>query len=177
MKMARGMMLAVFASTILALVLSFLPSVNRSQLNRFQDLPVFEHSGQRLVLSQSNIPDVILNQSYREKLTRIDLEKELQILNVDFLVNPAKASKLDVYNDLLKMIQTGLADTVNVNQLLVRVFIQDGEQAPVLGLALTANKNQAQSIEWKSLDLSNNLQSLLEQTFQITYKQKWDQLR
>jgi hypothetical protein len=170
-KFTRGLFLAVITSAVLALMLSFLPTVEMGNLKLDQGVSVLKLIEHPLTLNMDNVPDVILNKSYHQKVHRIEWQNS--ILTVDFIVELKDARKSWLYQDLWKMAFLGLKNTTNVKEVHTRVYIETGENRSELAVAMVAKRKMLPaSVDWEE-DKTESIRIQLESMFDITYKSKW----
>lgn len=174
MKWMRGMFLAVFTSAILAFVLSFLPSVELNQLKVDEGVSAFNTAEELTVLSENNIPDVMLSKNYHSRLTK--LQWKYPLLSVDFHLNPQRHNAARIYDDLYQAIELGLRDTKNVEDVLIRVYVVGQTGEPKLGMTVVAKRSQISNDFWGKRKGSLEVREALENTFNLKYKSAWEYL-
>jgi hypothetical protein len=174
-KLSRGIFLAVFTSTILALMLSFLPKVELRNINLNQGVSVFKTSEQPLILNQQSVPELLFRQPFYQVLKRIEWQQS--ILTVDFTMDAERIRTSEVYKDLLQVVKLGLKETSNVKEVLARVYIRSGKNQENLAIAMIAKREKVQDhLNWNEAN-GKLIQAQLESMFDITYKPKWRELQ
>jgi hypothetical protein len=169
MKWTKGFVLAIFTSMILALMLSFLPTVKMNSSPFQQGIQVFQEVERPTVLNAYTIPDLLLNETFEQTLTRVKWEPS--ILTVDFVLDRERVRPWQMYEDLQHLVQLGFEHTSNVNEVLARVYFKEKDKE-VLAVALIAKRDQAKGIQWETKD-SEKQRNILETHFDLTYKTEW----
>lgn len=135
----------LIAGCFVVLMLSRLPSVERSFEERRQAVAVFQpNSGNWL--TDDNLVDALTNLSLHDRLVRVGWDHA--ILTVDLL----GVSPIDVWADMGRLIAFAYLEERNVKQLLIRVYVDRIEGARSLMLAAETRKS-----DWSEEDLSDPL--------------------
>jgi hypothetical protein len=173
MKLAKGLFLAVFTSTILALMLSFLPTVEMKNIP--QGVSVFKNSDQPIILNTHTVPDLLLTRSFHQAVKRIQWQPS--ILTVDFSMDSERTRTSEVYKDLFQVVRLGFAETSNVKEVLARVYIRSSDEKETLAIAMIAKKDKVgDDMNW-DIEGSEQIRQKLETMFDITYKSEWRELQ
>lgn len=175
MKLTKSLFLAVFVSSMLALMLSFIPTVEMKQLNWDRGVTVFGGENRpSSIMNGQTVPDLLLTQSYHQTIHRIEWQPS--ILTVDFLVNEERNRTDDVYSDLYQVVEAGLFQTSNVNEVLVRVYMGTQNDVPELALALIAKRENMGTALSTNRSSSEEVKDWLQTYCDITYKPVWKKL-
>jgi protein-arginine kinase activator protein McsA len=174
-KLTRGIFLAVFTSTILALMLSFLPTVELRNVNLNQGISVFKTEDRTITLNQHTVPELMFKQPFHQVLKRIEWQQS--ILTVDFIMDAERVRTSEVYKDLLQVVRLGLKETSNVKEVLARVYIRSSNDQMNLAIAMIAKREKLQdNMDWNE-EKSELIRDQLESMFDLTYKTKWRELQ
>lgn len=170
MKWLVRLVLTSVVSIGIAMFLSFLPKLEIDSSKVAEE--VFQSSG-RFSLSDGNIVDFMQRLPLRLTIRKVDLSQS--ILSVDLSVS-GKAGHADVYHDLYVLAGSGLLETKNVEQVMVRVLDANaqGSGSGQLLIAMDARKESMRDLRSASGKFDPyTAEQYLRQHVVLTYTQNW----
>ena len=173
MKSFYRLMIASFASVIIASALSFIPKLDRS-LKPFPDAPVFRAEAQG-TLTDRNLVDLLVKLPLRHSIARAEWNDP--ILSIDLKISADAETTPDaIYYDFYSLAQFSLSGTKNVKQLLVRAMelpAAPGEPLRLLA-AMDAKRSdlEAEAVASDS-DSKQTAEQFLNSRFNLTYTHLW----
>jgi hypothetical protein len=173
MRMLRGLFFAVFISVMLAMIISFLPTVELQDAMLEQGKgglkPVF-NTDEPIHLNESELVPYLkqLNLYYDLKKVQIDGNE----LFIDSKMTGGKFSQELIYRDAVHMIKETFHQTSNINKLYIR-FILLREDQPALLVAVTSERSNEliQAIE-KGIE-AEEMESFLKKFTKVDYGTGW----
>jgi hypothetical protein len=140
--MMRGLFFASFISIMLAMLVSFLPTVEgdstaTSSFEKGKEQPVFSTVKPVILQRTEMVPflqHIPINYSYKR------VEVEHQDVFIDLEVKRGEVNKKYIYQDAYTLISTFLKQTTNMNRIFIRFIVTEGSQ-PALLLAVTTDRN------------------------------------
>lgn len=174
MRMLRGLFFAVFISVMLAMILSFLPTVELQDAmseHGKADLeqPVF-NTVKPIHLDESELVPYLkqLQLYYDFKKVQIDGNE----LFIDSKMTGDKVSQELIYRDALQMVKETFHQTSNINKLYIR-FILLREYQPALLVAVTSERSNEliQAIE-KGIK-AEEMETFLKKFTKVDYGTGW----
>ncbi|MEB3103829.1 hypothetical protein [Ferviditalea candida] len=170
MKWLVRLILTSIVSIGIAMFLSFLPQLEIDSSKVAEE--VFRLSGQ-YSLSDGNIVDFMQRLPLRLTIRKVDLSHS--ILSVDLSVS-GEAGHADVYHDLYVLAGSGLLETRNVEQVMVRVLDTNaqGSGSGQLLIAMDARKESMRSgLPLPGKFDPDTAEQYLRQHAILTYTQNW----
>ncbi|MCF6095334.1 hypothetical protein L1765_15355 [Microaerobacter geothermalis] len=166
---ARNLFFAVVFSTMLAIILSFLPTMELSQ-NGSSDIPVFQ--SKETVLTKSNLVDFLRGQSFQHPIRRVKWENGS--LFIDFYItSPKQLNKKVVFDDFSKVLNMSFYSTTNVKQVFIRLINLSSESPrETMMVALSGDRENVRLVR-KIPSKSDELKIFLETYFRLSYGQDW----
>ena len=162
--MPRRLLAAVAFSTLLALLLSLIPTVGT--LSPKEDVPVFQ-AAKPIVLSEHNLVDLFTFMQTHYNIKRVKWEN--RTLFVDIMVRPREDADLSVlYRDFYTVAYDAFRYTQNVQSLFFRVVEEPKESRgnSTLLVAIEA-KRPADLKEWLPPEQVDNYSSYIANTFPV----------
>lgn len=170
MKWLVRLVLTSIVSIGVALFLSFLPQLEKDSSRVAEE--VFHLSG-RYHLSDDNIVDFMKRLPLRLTIRRVDWSHS--ILSVDLSL-PEAAGHSEVYHDLYVLADSGLLETKNVKQVMVRVLDANagGSSRGQLLIAMDARREGMRDGRLAPGEFdSDTAEQYLRQHAVLTYTQNW----
>lgn len=162
--MPRNLLAAFFVSAVLALLLSFVPSVTWKTSK--QEIPTFQAS-HPVELSEQNVVDLFTLVPTHYNIKRVKWEN--QSVYVDFVVNPSEQVELTlVYRDFYTLTYDAFHFTDNVRQVFFRILEerQDKPAAAKLLVAIEASRPRYIS-DLSFPDSIKDVRTYVENTFPV----------
>lgn len=175
MKMIQGLFFASFIAILLAMLFSFLPTVDLQVVenglaNSDNEQPVFQNS-KPVHLERNEVVSFLkgipLHYPYKQvKLENNDMFIDVQVNHKDYF-NPD-----EVYLDAYTLVSTLMDQTENINQVFIR-FILLGDEHHKLLLAITAERNEGllEGLTEQSVPL--NIPLFLKENTKVVYGIAW----
>lgn len=172
MKGAARVAMVIGASLALAWGLSYLPEF------RSQDVsPVFQLD-KAAVLNESNLVDALTAIPLELDIAKADYRQS--VLSVDLFWPTGVSGERFVYHDLYELSHFAWSSTSNVERIVIRVLIRQGQgrQTKELLLAMEAKRSQAKGTAEPAGGPAaiGELKSFLESRYQFSYAPKWKDL-
>ncbi|MGO0061003.1 hypothetical protein ACTID9_13470 [Brevibacillus fluminis] len=159
--MPRNLLAAVMMSALLAMLLSFLPSIRSNDPNA---VPTFRQN-QPLVLTKQNVVDLFTFLPTHYNIKRVKWED--QSIYVDLIVSENQPALLEqAYRDFYLLVYQALALTKNVQQLKFRLMEEPVDQPSKLLVAISAKRPLQESEPIDPNDLSA-IKRYVESSFQV----------
>lgn len=161
MSMPRNLLAAVMMSALLALLLSFLPSI---RANDPYAVPTFRQN-QPVVLTKQNMVDLFTFLPTHYNIKRVKWEEKS--IYVDLAVSEKQPAELvQAYRDFYLLCKQSLAMTQNVQQLNFRLMEEPLDQPAKLLVAISARRpmQQNEPIDLNDLDA---IKQYVEGKFQV----------
>lgn len=154
-------------SIVIAWGLSLLPDLRHKAIGTEAEVTVF-HDIRPIALTAANLVDWVLSEPLRLELKKVDWNE--RILAMDFLVSEDVQFPNDIYFQMVDTVRHGLAETLNVQRVQIRVY----EHEPDIGArrllaALDAERTQLKDEDaehWREYERAAG--RWLEQRFQLT---------
>lgn len=171
--MSRNIIIAILIATLMSISLSFIskhdPRIGsgQSEVPAFQEALKFDKR-----LSLNNLVDLIVSQKLQYPVERVkwngsQLEVDLRIPQLSPLDNHR------IYDDLYRMVELSFVRVNNVNEVNVRVLMeQEGKQ--VLLIAMSADRRQLNRSLPEKPDVLEKI-AIIEQNFRLYYGTFWKQ--
>jgi hypothetical protein len=174
LKMIRGLFFASFISIMLAMVISFLPTVEMKELIREKNVDTMDQA----VFSASN-PINLGNRQIVPFFKQVPVfypykkvEIDRQELFVDSKVVSQEVNKEKIFLDVYQLIHATFMQTSNIDQLYLR-FMLISEDQPALLLAVTTNRS-SELLEKLSGDIkAEELESFIKEFTKLDYGTGW----
>lgn len=166
----------IFISLIsvgLAWMLSFMPSLELAQSAKNNVLSVF-HTHRPVQLEEDNLVDYISGISLNLDITKVDWDHAT--LYIDLKLDPSSAVKHPlVLEDLAEIAKFGLFETLNVNQVMIRVIDPvDSERKGELLLAMDARREELTEGDLVLLKATKgNIEESIRNKFHLTFTKLW----
>lgn len=174
--MLRGLFFASFISIMIAVLVSFLPTVEMDQVTmpeqvkKGQEQPVFLNSKPILLEERevvSFLKQITMNYSFKS----IKLENDSMF--VDVKVNQAHFKKDSIYEDGYTLLSTIFKQTTNIDRLFIRFILLEGGRDSLL-LSITCNEDELLMREMESKVKSHHtLPSFFEKHCKPFYGTGW----
>jgi hypothetical protein len=160
--MPRNLIAAIVASTLLALMLSFVPSVTWKE----EDVPTFQAS-RPIELSERNVVDLFTLVPTHYNIKRVKWEN--QSVFVDFAVGPKEKVELPlVYRDFYTLTYDMFHFTDNVKQVFFRLLEEGTERnsSAKLLVAIEAKRSQT-SLQTQSPEAIADIEGYVKAVFPV----------
>ncbi|MBO8170696.1 MAG: hypothetical protein H0Z33_02275 [Bacillaceae bacterium] len=168
MQISRNIFFAVFISMMLALLLSFLPEINRTE-PRIYNQPAFQTVN---TLTKQNLVDFIADQDIHYPIERVNWENQNLLVDLGIPeMTPLDNHK--VIEDLYSVIELAYARVHNVREVHIRVLIEHNNKKNLL-IALSAHRNQVKQ-DWPFRPSVADMKDFLEKQFHVYYGALWQQ--
>ncbi|MBO9607548.1 MAG: hypothetical protein J7639_16425 [Paenibacillaceae bacterium] len=174
MKLFRYVAATLFASALVALLLAFMPGLDRLYRPGGES-PAFSPKNHS-ALGERDLVERLQALPLQLRITRVEWQSS--ILSVDLLVTPTTMAKDTVYHDMYELSRFGVTDTPNVNQVLVRVLRQptNSKRDAVLLAALDARRDpDGERAEEADGSGVTDVERYLASRYRVTYTQEWKQ--
>lgn len=172
MKWTNRIGIMIMLSACMAIGLSLLPRLEQS-LPAAND---FRTGRAAVKLTEHNLVDFMVELPLQLRIRKVDISHS--ILSIDLNL-PKNAEEVSVYRDLYAIVQSSIAKTSNVNQILVRVMDYSGAvngSAAQLVLAMIADREKSGDMKALPQEISAvALEQQLKARFRLTYTPKWHQ--
>jgi hypothetical protein len=160
--MPRNLIAAIAASTLLALMLSFVPGVTWKE----EDVPTFQAS-RPIELSEQNVVDLFTLVPTHYNIKRVKWEN--QSVFVDFVVGPKEKVELPlVYRDFYTLTYDMFHFTDNVKQVFFRLLEEGTERnsSAKLLVAIEAKRSQT-SLQTQSPEAIADIEGYVKAVFPV----------
>lgn len=164
---ARIVVVAVLSVSI-AWGLSWLPDPSGQA-----SAPVFQ-SNKPFRLTETNMVDALVGLPLELRIAKADFQQS--VMSVDLFLPAGVMGERFVYHDLYELSQLAWTRTTNVDRLLVRVMLLEGQgrEGRELLLAMEAKRDQAEPHARLASGRSQaELKQYLESRYHFTYAPKW----
>jgi len=158
-------------------LLSAAIGIGLSQLPRYDDAgrsrPVSVRTEmERQVLTSDNLVDRMEGIPFYLSLKHLSWETSM--LSVDFSA-PSAVDVSAAYEDLYRLIKYGLSETVNVQEVRIRVYGKQPEEGAQQPLLVAADARREDGIRFSNSQLENTeqLKRFLETRCRLTVTQRW----
>ncbi|GAB7387504.1 hypothetical protein BSNK01_13410 [Bacillaceae bacterium] len=169
MTVSRNMFFAIFFSTLLALLLSFLPNADWLK-HGSSELPVFENGRRPVQLDEENLVDMLLQNPTYYPIRRVKWEN--RNLFIDLALTPDKAkNEWEVYRDLANLVGLAFAETDNVERIFTRL-LRANEEEEVL-VALSAERSDWEEAAPVFRNEAPDYKRALESFYEVQYGVSW----
>lgn len=174
MKSIRYVTAALFATALVALLLAYMPELDRLYRPGGES-PAFSPKHHE-ALSESNLVERMEALPLQLRIARVEWQSS--VLSVDLLVTPTTMAKDTVYHDMYELSRFGVTETPNVNQVLVRILRlpTNSKRDAVLLAALDARRGTSGEREETAAgpDITD-VERYLASRYRVTYTQEWKQ--
>lgn len=173
MKATRIILTSVLLSTIIAILISYLPVDVLSVASNKNEITVFQWRFSRpITLTENNIVDWINNQSVEHPISFVEWRN--QSLSIDLSVDKDETLEpIELYMDIYTLIQSTFLQTENVEFLLLRVYGVDDEQKEMIIYMLASRQLALHSAQKLDGIESTNVENYLTKTFNLQHLPKW----
>lgn len=158
----------VLVSVTIAWGMSLLPDVGGGNAS-----PVFQADGMER-LTESNMVDALIGLPLELRIAKADLKQN--VLSVDLFLPKGVTGEGFVYHDLFELTRFAWSKTSNVDRVLIRILLQQGEDRSgrELLVAMEAKRTQAAPGEkGPASGTASELRKFLESRYHFTYTPKW----
>lgn len=163
--LSKGMLAAITLSVIISFMISLIPNLQVFQLNK--EFPVFGQKKQS-ILNENNIVNFVASFSTEMQIKRVSWKADT--LSLDFYVNPDDVDTSVIYRDMYTVIRNGFVQSSNVNEVLLRVFLNDSSSSKAKMLvAVSAQKRDIVTNPTMTLEPSMMYRDFLEKYFGLTF--------
>ncbi|WP_134687407.1 hypothetical protein [Brevibacillus migulae] len=162
--MPRRLLAAIAFSTVLAFLLSLIPTVG--SLSQKEDVPAFQ-AAKPIVLGEHNLVDLFTFMQTHYNIKRVKWEN--RTLFVDIVVRPTEEADLSVlYRDFYTVAYDAFRYTQNVHSLFFRVVEEAKETRgnSTLLVAIEA-KRPSDLKQWPAPEQVDNYSRYIEKTFPV----------
>ncbi|OEF97292.1 hypothetical protein BHF71_03930 [Vulcanibacillus modesticaldus] len=161
-KVSKGFVLGIILSIVIAYVVSLIPNIKFIKLN--QDYPVFRYQKQ-IVLTDYNLVNFISSLQIDLPIKKVTWSHN--VLSIDFMINRNNYLDTDViYRDLYTVIKKSFVDNENVDEVFLRVFLDDMNK---IFVAVSAQKEDIKTNVKMEMGTSMNYRDFLERYFGLNY--------
>lgn len=159
---SKGLLAAITLSIIIAFMISLIPSSNYFKYR--YELPAFEE--QRLIyLEDENLVDFVASFSTEMDIRKVNWKQSS--LAIDFSIEANKQIDTDtIYEDLYNVIKKSFIKSNNINEVLLRVFLSDGNK---MFVAISAQKADIIKNPSMEIDKSTSYKEFLNKYFGLNY--------
>lgn len=159
---SKGLLAAILLSVVIAIMISLIPSSNYFKYR--YELPVFED--QKLInVDDQNLVDFIASFSTEMDIKRVNWKHSS--LAIDFSIEANKQIDTDtIYEELYNVIKKSFIKSTNINEVLLRVFLSDGDK---MFVAISAQKSDIIKNPSMEIDQSMSHKEFLDKYFGLNY--------
>ena len=164
--LSKGMIAALILSVMIAFMISLVPSMEIFKVK--QEFPVFSQQKQ-VYLNENNIVNFIASFPVEMQIKKVSWKDN--ILSIDFLIHPdTQIDTNNIYKDLYTAIKKGLVQSSNVNEILLRVFLNDMENKHnKIFVAISAQKKDIINNPSMTIEPTMMYKDFLENYFGLTF--------
>ncbi len=166
MNAAKGLITGIGGSLAIALLISLIPAVQFSS-----EVQVFANrSG--FTLEKGNLVDFIAGVPIHPRIERVALQEKA--LAIDLLVeNHASIDSDDIYRALYQLTAHALVGTSNVEELLIRVLLEQNDAPPLLLASFVAQRTDLAKDPRMSNPQQLDLDLYMSHLFQLSKTNAW----
>jgi hypothetical protein len=165
--MTRAAMVAI-VSVAIAWGMSLLPGIGGQSAS-----PVFQPD-QKARMTESNMVDALTQLPLELRIAKADFRQS--VLSIDLFLPRGVIGERFVYHDLYELSRFAWSQTSNVDRVLIRILLQEGESRMEreLLLAMEAKRTQTEPADKpQGTGTTAEIRSFLESRYHFTYTPKW----
>lgn len=160
-KISKGMMSAIILGVVIAFFISIIPNLQGFDID--QSLSVISPNKQ-INLKDENLVDYVVPFSNNMEIIKVTWEQNF--LSIDYKIKQDNnIDTLIIYEEFFNLIKKSFVDTNNVDDVLLRVFLDDDN----MFVAISASKEDIAKNPNMELISTNNQKDFLEQYFGLNY--------
>ncbi|HJV46555.1 MAG TPA: hypothetical protein VJ824_12620 [Bacillota bacterium] len=168
MLLTRNMIFAIFIASLLALSISYIPTISMNK--EIKTAPVFKQA-QPVILDKKNLVDIISMLQTHVSPTHVNWQNNNLFL--DYKVDAAKPIYVDdIYEDLYDSLQAAYFLTSNVQGLYVRVIYNEKGKNEVL-IALSAERTKDLLMGMEQISSIEEKKGFLNEFTTLSYGVLW----
>lgn len=174
MRWIARVLITSIVSVGIAFGLSYLPQLDRLSGSKQNEMTVFR-SSKMVQLRDDNLVDSMLELPLHLQIGKVDWDHS--ILTIDLKAPMTEINPAKILEDMYAITHFGLAETVNVKQVLIRVMDYDQAELTLHRQLLLAVDARRGSLSAEAQQLLKehkiSLNQYLDSQFTTTYTQEW----